>query len=570
MWWWLAMARTEGEERMMMARRTAVPRRMKLVRTATSASRRTRLARTATWYRPLRTDPVPYLVALLSFIIFTAFSLHQWASMQTSSWDLGIFTQLAQRYAHLEAPIVDIKGPGFNLWGDHFHPILVVLGPIFALWPSGATLLIVQNALFAISAIPLTRLARARCGAGAGTAFGLLYAVSWGLSAAVAAQFHEIAFAVPLLAYGLTAWVEGRYRRAALPLGTLVFVKEDLGLTLIAFGAAALLAEFFAQRRTVCGAAVQNDDGAAAAAQTRSARAQALWASPAGRWAVGLAIWGAVWFVLSIWVLLPAFNPDGAWDYTDRLTGDAGLFTGAATKLMTLAVLLGSAGVVGLVSPWILLMLPTLAWRFTGNVEFYWGLDWHYSAVLMPIATIALLDGLGRLERSIRIRARREHAERATHGECSPRGECATRSGHVKHGLIALALAASVIATLVGTRANAVGWWIQGRYNGASAEERAGAREALAAVPDGSHVVTDIHMLAYLVPNNTVYWEGTRGNAGANAVVFAPQSKANHGDAQQILDWASATFGGTWHIASDKGGYVTVLPGEAPAREEGK
>ncbi|MFE1523877.1 DUF2079 domain-containing protein [Schaalia turicensis] len=545
------------------------------------------MARTATWYRPLRTDPVPYLVALLSFIIFTAFSLHQWASLQTSSWDLGIFTQLAQRYAHLEEPIVDIKGPGFNLWGDHFHPILVVLGPIFALWPSGATLLIVQNALFAISAIPLTRLARARCGAGAGTAFGLLYAVSWGLSAAVAAQFHEIAFAVPLLAYGLTAWVEGRYRRAALPLGLLVFVKEDLGLTLIAFGVAALLAEFFAQRRAVCGVTEQNDDGAAPQRRGPAPRAHlsTVCRTPAGRWAVGLAIWGAVWFVLSIWVLLPAFNPDGAWDYTDRLTGDAGLFTGAATKLMTLAVLLGSAGVVGLASPWILLMLPTLAWRFTGNVEFYWGLDWHYSAVLMPIATIALLDGLGRLgrlERSVWLRARRGRAEQATHGECSPRGESATRSecvtgreratrsGHVKRGLIALALAASVIATLVGTRANAVGWWIQGRYGGASAEERTGAREALAVVPDGSHVVTDIHMLAYLVPNNTVYWEGTRGNAGANAVVFAPQSKANHGDAQQILDWASTTFGGTWHIASDKGGYVTVLPGEAPAREEGK
>ncbi|MDK6590714.1 DUF2079 domain-containing protein [Actinotignum sp. GS-2025b] len=544
---------------------------------------RTAPARTATWYHPLRTDPAPYLVALGSFILFTAFSLHQWASMQTSSWDLGIFTQLAQRYAHLEAPIVDIKGPGFNLWGDHFHPILVVLGPIFALWPSGATLLIVQNALFAISAIPLTRLARARCGAGAGTAFGLLYAVSWGLSAAVAAQFHEIAFAVPFLAYGLTAWVEGRYRRATLPLGILVFVKEDLGLTLIAFGAAALLAEFFAQRRAVCSVAEQNDD---AAPQRRGpaprARLSTAWHTPAGRWAVGLAVWGALWFVLSIWVLLPAFNPDGTWDYTDRLTGDTGLFTGASTKLMTLAVLLGSAGVVGLASPWILLMIPTLAWRFTGNVEYYWGLDWHYSAVLMPIATIALLDGLGRLERYAKLRAVARRAEHATHGECSPRSECATgrerttrseratRSGHIKRGLITLALAASVIATLVGTRTNAVGWWIQGRYNGASAEERAGAREALAAVPDGSHVVTDIHMLAYLVPNNTVYWEGTRGNAGANAVVFAPQSKANHGDAQQILDWASATFGGTWHIASDKGGYVTVLPGEAPAREEGK
>ncbi|MDE1565166.1 MAG: DUF2079 domain-containing protein [Actinotignum sanguinis] len=555
MLWWRATVRTEGEERMMMARRMRVVRRVPALRTAT-------------WYRPLRTDPVPYLVALASFILFTAFSLHQWASFQTSSWDLGIFTQLAQRYAHLETPIVDIKGPGFNLWGDHFHPILVVLGPIFALWPSGATLLIVQNALFAVSAIPLTRLARARCGSGAGVAFGLIYAVSWGLSAAVAAQFHEIAFAVPLLAFGLTAWVEGRYRRAVIPLGMLVFVKEDLGLTLVAFGAAALLAEFFAHGHAGRCAAVRNDDGAATAAQTRTARARAVWASPAGRWAAGLAVWGALWFVLSIWVLLPAFNPDGAWDYTDRLAGDAGLFTGAHTKLVTLAVLLGTAGVVGLASPWILLMLPTLAWRFTGNVEHYWGLGWHYSAVLMPIATIALLDGLGRLGRSAKLRELAEHAKNTEHGKNGRRSGYSTRGGHLKRGLIVFALVASAIATLVGTRANAVGWWLQGRYGGAAAEERAGAREALAAVPDGSHVVTDIYMLAYLVPNNTVYWEGTRGNAGANAVVFAPQS--GHGDAQQVLDWTSAHFGGTWHIASDKGGYVTVLPGEAPAREKGK
>ena len=50
-------------------------------------------------------------------------------------------------------------------------------------------------------------------------------------------DFHEIALAVPLLAFSLSALVRGRVRAAALWALPLVFVKEDQGFTVAAIGA---------------------------------------------------------------------------------------------------------------------------------------------------------------------------------------------------------------------------------------------------------------------------------------------------------------------------------------------
>ncbi|HHW84417.1 MAG TPA: DUF2079 domain-containing protein, partial [Actinomycetales bacterium] len=176
-------------------------------------------------------------IGLLTAAVYSLLGWRQWETLVAPSWDLGIFSELAKAYARLEAPIVSIKGHGFNLLGDHFHPILIALGPIWALWPSGLALLVTQAVLFGVSAVPVTRLAAERLGMGMGTVFGLAYALGWGLQSAAAAQFHEIAFAVPLVAFGLVAYLRGHFLAAAIWIGLLVFVKEDLGLTVAAFGA---------------------------------------------------------------------------------------------------------------------------------------------------------------------------------------------------------------------------------------------------------------------------------------------------------------------------------------------
>src|SRR5699024_5215472 len=153
--------------------------------------------------------------------------------------------------------------------------------------------------------------------------------------------------------------LRGRVRAAVLWAAPLVFVKEDLGPTV------ALLGILIALRH-------------------RSHR----------REGAALAFWGAGWVVLSAGVILPLLNTAGPYDYTDNLGSPLEVLW-PPVKWLTVLMLLLAAGLIGGRSPLIALMLPTLAWRFTGTVEFYWDWYWHYNAVLMPIALAALLDALG-------------------------------------------------------------------------------------------------------------------------------------------------------------------------------
>lgn len=134
--------------------------------------------------------------------------------MASLSWDLGIFEQVVRAYAQLRAPVSDLKGPGFLILGDHFSPVTALLGPLYRLFPSPVTLLVAQAALFALSAVPVTRAAARLLGRRGGLALGLAYGLSWGIQRAVDFDFHEICFAVPLIAFSLEALLAQRPRAA--------------------------------------------------------------------------------------------------------------------------------------------------------------------------------------------------------------------------------------------------------------------------------------------------------------------------------------------------------------------
>ncbi|HEY0117359.1 MAG TPA: DUF2079 domain-containing protein, partial [Cellulomonas sp.] len=277
-------------------------------------------------------------MAVLALAAYVTFSWSQWWRLETPSWDLGIFTQLAQRYAHLQTPVVDIKGAGFDLLGDHFHPLLVLLAIPYRIAPSAFTVMVVQDLLFAWSVYVIGREAVRRLGPLVGLLVGAAYAVSFGLAGAVEVQFHEIAFAVPLLALSLVALLRRRWWPAALWAAPLVFVKEDLGATVLVIG---LLLAWRAR-----------DEG------RRPVRL--------GAW---LAAWGAVWLVLTQAVILPALNPAGGYAYADRLDWrdlltHPWLFVthmgDDSRKVITLLLLVAITGLVGLRSPVLLVAVPTI------------------------------------------------------------------------------------------------------------------------------------------------------------------------------------------------------------------
>jgi uncharacterized membrane protein len=138
---------------------------------------------------------------------YDTIAVFKYLRLDPGSWDLGIFTEYVKQIAGLHAPVVAIRGAGFNLLGDHFQPIVGLLAPFFRVFPTPETLLVAQALLTAASVIPVCRAAQELLGVWASRGIGLAYAFSWGLQQMVTFDFHEIAFAVPLLAFSLSALV---------------------------------------------------------------------------------------------------------------------------------------------------------------------------------------------------------------------------------------------------------------------------------------------------------------------------------------------------------------------------
>ena len=104
-----------------------------------------------------------WLIALATFAAYTTLSLARYVQLAPGSWDLGIYTQYVRQLADLHAPVVAIRGPGFNLLGDHFQPIVALMAPFFRVFPTPVTLLVAQALLTAVSVVPVCRAAAGNC-----------------------------------------------------------------------------------------------------------------------------------------------------------------------------------------------------------------------------------------------------------------------------------------------------------------------------------------------------------------------------------------------------------------------
>ncbi|GHH87335.1 DUF2079 domain-containing protein [Streptomyces capitiformicae] len=409
----------------------------------------------------------PYVLAVGFFVAYAAVSVGRYRHMGTRSWDLGIFEQAVRGYAHFQAPIVDLKGPGFNVLGDHFSPVTALLAPIYRVVPSPVTLLVAQAALFALSAVPVTRVAARMLGRARGLAVGVAYGLSWGLQRAVDFDFHEICFAVPLIAFSLEALLTQRWRAALLWALPLVLVKEDLGLTTAALAVVvALRARKHGSARTV-------------------------------PYAIAVASFGAVAALLTFTVIIPAFNATGGYDYWTKV-GEAGPLEGTDTKIRTLLwLLVPTSGLLALRSPILIAALPTLGWRFLSSDDHYWGTDWHYSAVLMPIVTLALVDALPAARHSARpwLRSYAFHLPATV-------------------AAAALALTASLPLSAL-TEADA--YRVPDRV---TAVER-----LLDTVPDGATVESNIGPITRLTSRCRVFWIGRAKGLTPDYIVFNNSSR---------------------------------------------
>ena len=458
-------------------------------------------APTPRWARWL---PLP--VAVVFGTLYAVLSVARYDRLDVRSWDLAIFAQAARSYAERGYPVVDIKGPGFNLLGDHFSPVVALFGPLWALWPSPVTLLVAQAVLLAVSVGVVLATGIRHLGVPGGIAVGLAYGLSFGLAEAADFDVHEVAFAVPLLALAGSAYVRRDWRGVVLWAAPLLLVKEDQGLTLVAMGAVLMLAG-------------------------------------ARRWGAGLLLLGAVATAAVLLLVIPGLNPDGGYDYWGRLgDGGGGIANTLLTlpqqavwprvKMGTLLLTFGITGFLALRSPWVLVALPTLAWRFVADEEYYWGTDWHYSVTLMPIVFMAMIDGI------VRARA------------AGPTW-MARYAAQVPAVSLAVALALSLQSPLRDL--------VEPETYADSAREDAAA-QVVAQIPDGAKVATDIGLIAQLVPDHDVFFIGTDVDPDAVVPEWVVVDSRYGWQRSELAGWAAQQWPGTeWSDETARGGAYFVV-----------
>lgn len=294
-----------------------------------------------------------------------------------TGFDLALFDQVVWRYSHFAAPYSSIEGQ--NILGDHFHPLLAILAPLYWIWSDPRTLLIAQAVLIAASIAPVFWFARPRLGRVGAYLLAAGYAAFWGLQVGVLFEFHELAFAPLLIALAILWADRERWGFFWVTIVLLLLVKEDLSLLVVAFGIWRLTL------RDV-------------------------------RRGIVLAGLGAGWYALTTGVLIPHFARGRG--YTHWFYGQLGKNSLAALwtvvhspwtvfqigfspgqKVHTMAALFGAFLLLSLGSRLVILTLPLLAERFLASNPNLWGTHYHYSLTIAPVLAMAAAAGLANLSR---------------------------------------------------------------------------------------------------------------------------------------------------------------------------
>ena len=321
---------------------------------------------------------LPFVLALIAAVAYASISIYRHDAFASNAFDLGVQDQTVWGYSQLQM-IPNTVEMIRNLLGDHFHPILMTLAPLYWIWNDVRVLLIVQAFLIAAGGIPIFWWGRQQLGVLPAIAFELAYLAFWGVLSAVVYDFHHIAFAVPAVSFGLYAVLvkNNRLLWAMVALGLLT--RENIALTFAAIGVFVVLAQ--------------------------------------RRWRLGAALIAvcAAWFLAVIEVVMPAIagRPYSHWTY-DALGPGPGsalqhivrhpisslaLLFNNTIKLKLWGGLLGAWLFLPILSPIFLVAIPELLERLWSSNPMLWSASFHYSLVIAPVLAFAGIDTLARAGR---------------------------------------------------------------------------------------------------------------------------------------------------------------------------
>lgn len=317
------------------------------------------------------------LVMGIAGVLYIAHAFLKFKNFESRGYDLGIFDQAVRQYSLFKAPIVPIKGVDFNLLGDHFHPVLALLAPLYWIWDDPRMLGIALAGLLVSTAIPVYLFTRPRFGHLGALLTAAALLLWWPFQSIVNWEFHEIAFGVPVMAWIIWAFDRGRYWLVLGLASSLLLVREDMGITMVAVGIVLL---FHRQ-----------------------------WVKAGLSMAIGLAGYLAVTSYL-----IPLFSPAGTfsyWQYTalGASAGAAiifllthpfqsiGILFNHQLKVLLWLLSFAPLALLPLASPYVILGAPLLLSRLFNDRLNTWAPVYQYDAIMAPILILSAVHVLGKL-----------------------------------------------------------------------------------------------------------------------------------------------------------------------------
>jgi uncharacterized membrane protein len=278
------------------------------------------------------------------------------------------------------------SGEQITRLGAHVDPILVLLAPLWWIYPGPELLLVVQAAALAAGIYPAVRLALKYTESAfvAGLLGAWYLAFPWIVWNAFD-EFHPVTLAIPLLLYAIWFLDEHRISIFAVFAGLAIITGELIGLTVAGIG---------------------------------------LWyAIRYRRFRVGgvISLVGTAWTVVAVAVIVPAFSEGEASRYYDRFESVGGSPTGLLKKLVTdplvvieqltsatdvkyVVWLLAPTAFLALLAPLLLIAaLPQLGVNLLAEWSTAALPMFHYVSAIVPVVIAATIMALARFSARARV-----------------------------------------------------------------------------------------------------------------------------------------------------------------------
>src|SRR2546430_15752665 len=142
---------------------------------------------------------LPLGLAMIAAISYAAVSIYRHDRFASNAFDLGVQDQTVWGYAQLQM-IPNTVEMIPNLLGDHFHPILMAIAPLYWIWDDARVLLLVQAVLLAAAGVPIFWWGRQRLRMLPAIALEAAYPTFLGVLSGVLYHFHPLPLAGPPIA----------------------------------------------------------------------------------------------------------------------------------------------------------------------------------------------------------------------------------------------------------------------------------------------------------------------------------------------------------------------------------